>query len=265
MGASARRFDGKVVVVTGAGQGLGRTLALAFAGHGAAVALAARTADRLNAVAEEIRAAGGTAISVPTDVGDPVALDTLRDEVNERLGPADVLVNNSARPGPTAVLWELPIEEWEKTIRVNLTGVYLCCRAFLPGMVERRKGSVIVIGSMTGKQPLHGRTPYAASKMGLVGLVRTLASEVGAAGIRVNLISPGPIAGERLDSVIAGQAEARGISASAAREALTGASPLDRLVTAAEVAASALFLASEDATAITGEDLNVSAGAVTHG
>jgi NAD(P)-dependent dehydrogenase (short-subunit alcohol dehydrogenase family) len=117
---------------------------------------------------------------------------------------------------------------------------------------------------MTGKRPLHGRTPYAAAKMGVIGLVRTLAAELGPHGIRVNAICPGAVAGPRIDDVIARQASTRGISEQEARAAFTGASPLDRLVAADEVAAGCAFLASGAAASITGEDLNVSAGVVMY-
>src|SRR5205085_7689065 len=153
---------------------------------------------------------------------------------------------------------------WQETFAVNVAGTYLCCRAFLPTMIEQRSGCIIIIGSMTAKRPLFGRTPYAASKMALVGLARTLAWEVGPYGIRVNVISPGPVEGERIEWVIRKQAEARGISVEEARQQFTSSSPLGRLIPASDVAAAAVFLASDRAASVTGEDLNVSAGTVMY-
>ena len=254
------RLEGKVTVVTGAGQGLGRAIALRCAAEGAHVALAARSTELLAEVAELIEASGGRALAVPTDLRDPAQVSRLAETVTRELGRADVLVNNSGIGGPTSVLWEIEPEDWEETLKVNLTGTFLCCRAFLPGMVERGSGSVVVIGSVTGKRPLIGRTPYSASKLGLVGLVRTLAWEAGEHGIRVNLISPGPVAGERLDRVIAGQAEIKGISSEEAREQLASGSPLRRFAAPEDVAEAVLFLASDVSASVTGEDLNVSAG-----
>jgi NAD(P)-dependent dehydrogenase (short-subunit alcohol dehydrogenase family) len=255
----------KVALVTGAGQGVGRAIAHAFGKEGATVALVGRNTDKLEAVKQEITASGGAALVAPADVGNPEAVAAMRDHVRAELGEVDILINNSGIAGPTAMLWEQSLEDWEETLRVNLTGVFLCCRAFLPAMVARESGSVIVIGSMTGKRALIGRTPYAASKTALIGLVRTLAWEAGEANIRVNLISPGPIAGPRLDSVLEAQATARGISSDQAREEMSSGSPLKRFVDPNDVASAAIFLTSPAAEAITGEDLNVSAGIVSYG
>ena len=137
-------------------------------------------------------------------------------------------------------------------------------RAFIPGMIERGSGSLIAISSMTGKRSLHGRTPYAAAKMAVIGLIRSLAAELGPHGIRANSVCPGAVSGPRIDDVIRRQAESRGIGLDEARAGFTSASPLDRLVEPDEVGAVCAFLASDAATAITGEDLNVSAGVVMY-
>jgi len=254
----------KVAVVTGGGRGIGRAIALAFAQEGADLVLAARSVDKLNETATLVEKYGRRALVVPTDVTSEAAVNNLRDQTLEKFGRVDILVNNSGIGGPSAPLWEIEPQGWDETFTVNVRGVYLCCRAFLPAMVARRSGVIINIGSMTGKRPLVNRTPYAASKLALVGLTRTLAWEVGPYGIRVNLISPGPVEGERIEWVVRQLAEARGISVEEARRSLTEASPLGRFVLADEVARVAVFLASDLATAVTGEDLNVSAGIVMY-
>jgi NAD(P)-dependent dehydrogenase (short-subunit alcohol dehydrogenase family) len=249
-----------VVLVTGASQGIGREIAIGFADTGCRLVLTARNLQNLEETRELAAGRGAEAIVVAADVTDADEVQRMVHEALEQVGRIDVLVCNSGIAGPTAPLWEIAPEDWEETMRVNLSGVFHCCRAVLPGMLERRRGSIVVIGSMTGKRPLHGRTPYTSSKLGLVGLVRTLAWETGPYGVRVNLISPGAVRGRRIDSVIDAQASSLGISRADALARFTSGSPLDRLTEPAEVAAAAVFLASPAAAAITGEDLNVSAG-----
>lgn len=254
------RLEGKVAVITGGGRGIGREIARQFVTEGAVVALAAPEAEEIQATADEIEAGGGRALAVVTDIREPDQLTRLADTVTVELGVPDVLVNNSGIAGPNSVLWEIDPAEWDETIRINLTGTYLCCRAFLPAMVARGSGNVVVIGSTTGKRPESGRSPYAASKRGLVGLVRTLAWELGEHGIRVNLISPGSVEGPRIEAVMEGRAERQDKTVEEIRADVAASSPLGRFTTPAEVGAAAVFLASQDAASITGEDLNVTAG-----
>lgn len=250
----------KVAVITGGGRGIGRAIALAYAREGARLVLAARGIDGLEETRRAVADLGGEALVIPADISDIESVAALAQQVREHFGRVDILVNNSGIAGPTAPLWEITPDDWDATFAVNVRGTFLCCRAFLPTMVAQSSGSIIIIGSMTGKRPLLGRTPYSASKLALVGLARTLAWETGPHGIRVNVISPGPVEGERIEMVIRKQAEVKGISIDEARQAFLRDSPLGRLVPAQDVAAAAIFLASDQASSITGEDLNVSAG-----
>ena len=250
----------KVAVITGGGRGIGRAIALAYAREGARLVLAARGIDGLEETRRAVADLGGEALVIPADISDIESVAALAQQVREHFGRVDILVNNSGIAGPTAPLWEITPDDWDATFAVNVRGTFLCCRAFLPTMVAQSSGSIIIIGSMTGKRPLLGRTPYSASKLALVGLARTLAWETGPYGIRVNVISPGPVEGERIEMVIRKQAEVKGISIDEARQAFLRDSPLGRLVPAQDVAAAAIFLASDQASSITGEDLNVSAG-----
>ncbi len=147
---------------------------------------------------------------------------------------------------------------------MNLFGVFLVSRAVLPVMVEQESGSVIVIGSISGKRPLYGRSSYNTSKAALIGLTRTLAAEAGEWGIRVNLVSPGFVAGPRLDWVIEAQAEARGVDAAEVRAEFERQSPMSRLTEAEDVARAVVFLASPEAAGVTGADLNVNSGVVMY-
>lgn len=250
----------KVAVITGGGRGIGRAIALAYAREGARLVLAARGIDGLEETRRAVADLGGEALVIPADISDIESVAALAQQVREHFGRVDILVNNSGIAGPTAPLWEITPDDWDATFAVNVRGTFLCCRAFLPTIIAQSSGSIIIIGSMTGKRPLLGRTPYSASKLALVGLARTLAWETGPYGIRVNVISPGPVEGERIEMVIRKQAEVKGISIDEARQAFLRDSPLGRLVPAQDVAAAAVFLASDQASSITGEDLNVSAG-----
>jgi NAD(P)-dependent dehydrogenase (short-subunit alcohol dehydrogenase family) len=255
---------GRFTLITGASQGIGRALALAFAEAGDSLVLAARNEANLEETARATRDLGAETLVVPTDITDPAQVEQMVTVGVERFGAIDVLINNSGIGGPSGQLWELGLDEWRETFAVNVDGVFLVSRAVLPLMVERHSGSVIIIGSITGKRPLWGRTPYATTKAALVGLTRTLALEAGAHGVRVNLISPGFVAGPRLDWVIDAQAEGRGVPAAEVRAEMEAESPLNRLTQPEDIARAALYLASDAAEAVTGADLNVNSGAVMY-
>jgi NAD(P)-dependent dehydrogenase (short-subunit alcohol dehydrogenase family) len=251
-------------VITGGGQGIGRGIALAMAREGAQVVLAARTLANLEEVTAEIEAQGGKALAIQTDLRVPESIEALAQQTLESLGHVDILVNNSGIAGPMTELWKIDPADWDETFDVNVKGVFLTCRAFLPSMIERRSGSVLVVGSPSGKRPLHGRTAYTTAKLGLVGLVRTLAWEVGPYGLRVNLISPSGPDGPRMDAVIRGQAETRGLTYEQARQEFLDLSALGRFTPVEDIGNAAVFLASDESGSTTGEDLNVSGGLVMY-
>jgi NAD(P)-dependent dehydrogenase (short-subunit alcohol dehydrogenase family) len=248
---------GRVSVVTGASQGIGRVLALTLAGRGDAVVLAARNEANLTDVAAQIAASGGTALAVPTD-------EAMVAATVGRFGRLDVVVANSGIAGPSGPLWEADPQQWTDTLAVNVTGVFHTLRATMPAMFSNGSGAVVVVGSISGKRPLYGRTAYTASKMALVGLVRTLALEAGPHGVRVNLVSPGFVAGPRIDWVIAAQAKARGLGEVEVRAEFENQSPLGRLTEASDVADAVAYLTSDLAAGVTGADLNVNAGVVMY-
>jgi NAD(P)-dependent dehydrogenase (short-subunit alcohol dehydrogenase family) len=261
----AGRLEGHVVVVTGAARGIGRSIAVAAAADGAQVALTARDPAAAADAEDEVRRAGrGEVLTVACDVTDERSVESMGDAVLARFGRVDAVVANAGIAGPTRPMQEISLAEWRECLATDLDGVFLTFRRFVGPMVDRRAGSLVAVSSMTGKRPLSGRTPYAAAKTGVIGLVRTLATELGPYGVRVNTVCPGAVAGPRIDAVIAEQARSRGVGEDEARAAFTAASPLGRLVTATEVAEVCVFLASPASSSITGEDLNVSAGAVMY-
>lgn len=253
----------RIAVVTGANRGLGAAVALALARGGHTIAATARDPASLEETVARVQAAGGEAHPFTCDVADEGSVARMAAAVQE-LGAVDAVVANAGVAGPTAPLHEITTAEWRSTIVTDLDGVFFTFRAFIPGLMARGSGSLTAVSSMTGKRPLYGRTPYAAAKMGLIGLMRTLALELGPHGVRANSICPGGIAGPRIDDVIKRQAQAQGITEEQALASFTSTSPLGRLVEPEEVAATIAFLASDAASSITGEDVNVSAGVVMH-
>jgi NAD(P)-dependent dehydrogenase (short-subunit alcohol dehydrogenase family) len=258
------RLKDKVAVITGGGQGIGRGIALALAREGARCVLAARTPATLEDTKAEIEGMGGEALAIQTDLRVPEEIEALAARTLESFDHVDILVNNSGIAGPMEELWKIDPADWDETFDVNVKGVFLTCRAFLPSMVERRTGNVIVVGSPSGKRPLHGRSAYTTGKLGLVGLVRTLAWELGPYGLRANLISPSGPEGPRLEAVIRGQAETRGISYEEVHDEFLNLSPLARFTPVEDIGNAVAFLASDEAGSVTGEDLNVSGGFVMY-
>lgn len=254
----------RVVVVTGGSRGIGRATALAFAREGAAVAISGRDEGALHGVQRELIELQVDAVAHVVDVVDETAMNAFALDVSKQFGAVDVVVANAGVAGPTKPMHEISLEEWRECITADLDSVFITFKAFLPTMLKARRGALIAISSMTGKRPLHGRTPYAAAKMGVIGLVRTLALEVGPFGMTVNCVCPGAVDGPRIEAVVRHQAEVQGISEQAALRQFTDSAALGRLVRDVEVARACVFLASEGAQAITGEDLNVSAGTVMY-
>jgi NAD(P)-dependent dehydrogenase (short-subunit alcohol dehydrogenase family) len=263
------RFRGRVALVTGGSRGIGRAIARAFASEGAAVGLVSTNAEGAKAVADEIAAAGGRALPVGGDVSREEDVRGAVARVEHALGPIDILVNNAGIPGPTAPAVQMPVPEWERVLAVNLTGAFLCAREVLKGMMARASaapekrlehGSILNIGSVAGKISYPQRTPYASAKWGLIGFTLTLAEEAGAFGIRVNCICPGPVAGELINSVIAARAKAMNLPEDVIRQKFVSLTMLKRMVSADDVAAAALFLASDAARNITGQAIDVSGG-----
>lgn len=184
-----------VVVVTGAGVGIGRAIALEFGSSGARVAVSARTEADIERVAAEIVAAGGAAIPARADVADPSSVEAMLRDVRRALGPVEVLVNNAGTPGPRAFTQDVTPGEFLEVIQTNLWGAFLCAKFVLPGMVERRRGCIINMtgGGAASDRPLRGGIAYASSKAGVEGFTRNLSLEVANLGVSVNTIQPGRV------------------------------------------------------------------------
>lgn len=255
-------LTGDVVLVTGGGHGIGATIARRFAGAGADVALIGRDREALSETQGRIEELGRRCLALQADVS---AEDEVRAAVVQTvadLGSISILVNNAGIAGPTRPLAELELDEWEAVLAINLTGAFLCCREAIPHLRAGGWGRILNIGSGTGKRPLVNRTPYATSKLGLVGLTRTLAQELGSDEITVNTISPYVVEGPRMERVVASGAAERGITEEEFRAELVAGSPFGRGVSEEDVAGVAMFLVSDAASNLTGQDYNVSAGSI---
>ncbi len=250
---------GRTALVTGAGNGLGRAISRQLAAAGVRVLVTGRSLAPLQQTAELIAGAGHVAARIAqVDVSDPASVAALSDTLaDERIS---ILINNAGVPGPVASLVDIELDEWNAVFDVNVGGLFLMCRAFLPPMIERGSGDVINLASVSGKRPLARRTPYCASKMAVIGLTTTLAAEVGPLGITVNSLSPGPVNGPRMDRNFALEAERTGLTTDQARADFAGRALLGRLLEEEEVGLAVVAMLNMPG--LHAADIDLSAGMV---
>jgi NAD(P)-dependent dehydrogenase (short-subunit alcohol dehydrogenase family) len=273
------KLDGKVAIVTGAARGHSEAVALRFAQEGATVAICDVVPVEVleKQVGSKIRQAGGKVICFQTDVANEDQVNAMVAETLAQFGTIDILANVVGIAGPTKDVWDMTLDEWKLTLDVNLDSLFLCCKAVLPTMVEKRYGKIINFSSATGKQPLTHRTPYATSKMGVIGFTRTLAADVGQHNINVNAICPGEHVDRSLE-LARGRAEYLGnpFDEEEFRQRYAERRVNDKAILAGRwraeegfidqssgsehAAALALFLASDESASMTGQDINTSGG-----
>ena len=240
----------KCALVTGGARGIGRAIASALRDNGLQVSVVdtSELVDSLTGV-DFYRG----------DIGSAVDVANLAKDL-EACSGIDILVNNAGIRGPTAPVTQYPLEEWEAVVRVNLTGPFLCCRAFAPAMQKKGWGRIINISSMAGKVPYPLRSAYAASKWGLIGLTLTLALELGPCGITVNAVCPGPVDNAAMRDVMEQRARATGKSLQEVRSEYFARLAIPQMPSENEVAHMVSYLASDAAWSITGQAVEVSSG-----
>ena len=259
------RLQDKVAIITGGGKGIGRAISSAFAAEGASVVMAARTRSVLEEAAEEIQSQGGDAKAIQTDITDEKQIERMVGETIKTYSRIDILVNNSGIAGPTARVVDLDLAAWNEVFAIDLTGAMLCAKHVLKHMIPQKSGVIINIVSEGGRSgdgrsgyPM--RSPYCCSKAGLIALTETLSIEVGEFNIRVNAISPAAVRGERIINVVKGRAEATGLPFEEVMGTLVENYSLKRPAEESEIAAAAVFLASDESSAITGQTLITNCG-----
>ena len=250
----------RVAIVTGASKGIGRVMSELFAREGARVVCAARSADLVEETAARIRAAGGEAIAVTADAGTEAGARAIVDASRTSFGRLDTLINNAGDGGPTKPIQDYTVDDWFYTVNSCLTSAYLCARFAVPAMIEAGGGAIVNIASMAGRRGLAYRVGYCSAKAGQIGMTYGLALELGRHNITVNAIAPGAVEGDRIDRVIQGQAEVRGVDVARMRQSFVERSPLRRMSTPEDIAGLAAFLCSDHARNISGQCIPVTAG-----
>jgi NAD(P)-dependent dehydrogenase (short-subunit alcohol dehydrogenase family) len=257
-------LKGKVALVTGGGRGIGRAIATAFAEQGAKVAIASRDTDRLAEALRALEGNGADALALSMDVTRRAEVDAAVSVVARRWGRLDILVNNAGTSGMTPLDGGADVDRlWHEILATNLTGMFHVTRAALPHMTDHAQGRIINLSSVLGKFGVAGYAAYCTSKHGVIGFTRSLALELAPRGITANAICPGWVDTDMARQGIAQVSAALGVPPEEFRRQAVEAVPLKRMVEGPEVAALAVYLASDAAAAMTGQALNICGGATT--
>lgn len=254
-------LEQRTAVVTGVGPGLGRSIAMALAGQGAAVVAVARSQERLDAVADEITAAGGTCLAVAADITDAAACERVAATATEHFGRLDVLVNSAFVQPPFETIEQASIDTFRSAFEINVFAHVQMTKAVLPAMRAAGGGSVVFINTMSTRRTRKNFGIYTASKMALLGVAKVLAVELGPDRIRVNSVHPGYIWGDSVRTYFESLARQKGTTYEAEYDAVASETPLHHLPHPDEIAQAVVFLASDTmSSSITGESIDVNAG-----
>ena len=254
------KLEGKVAIVTGSGQGLGRAIALRLARDGASIVIADQNAQTAAQVAGEIEARGGQVLALETDVSVPESVTRMVEKTTTRFGGLDVLVNNAGIGQNIMPAVELSLEEWNRVLAVNLTGTLLCCQEAARYFMQQRSGRIVNLSSINGLSPAVNCIAYNVSKAAVISLTKSLAKELAAYGVNVNAICPGPVYTDLNRTIMSQRAARRGISQEEMVERVRAMVPMGRWVEEEDIAGGVSFLVSDDASYVSGAVLTVTGG-----
>ncbi len=247
------RLDGKRVILTAGAAGIGRVTLKTFVDAGADVFVCDVDDDALNEVRDSFQNVG----VIRADVSEPADVDRLFDTALERLGGLDILLNNAGIAGPTAAVEEVDLEDWRKTLDINITGQFLCAKRAVPPIKAAGGGAIVNLSSAAGRFGFPLRSPYAASKWAVVGFTKSLAIELGPSKIRVNAICPGAVAGDRINRVIQAKADARGVPFEEMYQHYANTASMQTLIDPEDIANMMLFICSDAGHLVSGQILGV--------
>jgi len=255
------KLEGQVAIVTGAAKGLGQAISLRLAGEGADLALAAREAPPLEALAGDVRGLGRRALVVPTDVRDEAAVRAMVEAAVDGFGRVDILVNCAGTTGPIETpVQEIRVEDWDEVLAVNLRGTFLPTKHVVPVMLARGRGKIVNIAGTSGLRGYKLRAAYSSSKWAIRGFTRTVALELGPHGINVNCVAPGIVGGDRMDRLCREKARKRGSSPEQVYQEYVQEMALRRVTTAEDVASAVCFLCTDESRNMAGQCVTVDGG-----
>jgi NAD(P)-dependent dehydrogenase (short-subunit alcohol dehydrogenase family) len=255
-------LQNKVALITGSGRGIGRAMAKLFAKEGASVFLTARTDSELASTAKEIEVDGGKVAFVTADLTQAADAERVFETARARFGRVDILVNNAGHYGPVVPVEEYPLEEFDKVTAVHLRAAFLLSKLVAPEMYARKSGAILNISSLSAKSAFGWGSAYAAAKAGMLGLTRVMAAEAARQGVRVNALCPGPVTETQMSKDLGNTlAKKLGVSPEEQLKGFLNTILQGRGQTAQEIAQAALFLCSDQSSAMTGQSINVDGGA----
>ncbi|MEH7239412.1 SDR family NAD(P)-dependent oxidoreductase [Bacillus sp. JJ1562] len=254
-------LQGKVALVTGGNRGIGRIIAINLTKAGATTIILGRDEYQNDLTLQELQQINTECMAVKADITSGESVKTALNTIREKLNHIDILVNCAGESGPNKSIINLTEQEWEETLKSNLTGPFIITKEVVSDMIKNKEGHIFFISAIGAKSGMPNRSPYSSAKSGLIGLARSLANELGAYNIKVNTIVPGTVEGDRINRIVEEQSKKNNIPFEKYKSLMARNSSLKRFVDAENIAAMIVLLSGSNGSTITGEDININAGA----